>query len=98
MSKPNRMSVVRAKRGGGKHKTKHVLIRPTDNGAFITEHHMEPATDQEKDQPWSMKPEENAHADWDSAVGHLNGIFGKDKKAAAPQGEPDGDEGEEEEE
>lgn len=61
----------KASKGKGKRKLKHMVIRPVNNGGFVTEKHFQ---DDEKE-PWNNPPEEQAHEDRDGMMDHVEDTF-----------------------
>ena len=90
MSRRNNLATVSVKKSHGKRgKIKHMLIKPTDNKGFVTETHYHPSDKDEKENPWNMEPETNAHEDQASMVNHVQSVF----PAAGADGAGDNDSG-----
>lgn len=58
-------------KGKGKRKLKHMVIRPVNNGGFVTEKHFQDDTTE----PWNNPPEEQAHEDRDGMMDHVEDTF-----------------------
>ena len=98
MSRQHTMTKVSVKKSsskgkGGKHKTREVRIRPTDNGGFIVQHDQENA---QPDEPGEYTPpppmEETGHEDRAGMVNRLNDIFPEGGSSAGGSSDDDSEE------
>ena len=108
MSRQHTMTKVSVKKSGGKHggkhKTREVRIRPTDNGGYIVQHDQENAEPDSDPMKYTPPPpmQETGHEDRAGMMDRLGEIF-PDKGSGSGGGSspaPSGgdDEGEEEDE
>jgi hypothetical protein len=73
-------------KSGGKRKLKHMVIRPVEDGGFVTEKHFEPPSGPDY---FNNSPDEKAHEDRDSMMDHVEDTFPSDEDANASGGAQD---------
>ena len=107
MSRQRTMTKVSVKKSGGKHggkhKTREVRIRPTDNGGFIVQHEQDNAEPDSEPMKYTPPPpmQETGHEDRAGMLDRLDEIFpakGSESGGSGPSSPaPSGGDDEEEE-